>query len=145
MKENKYMLNTLLAAVVGLFLLVCIFVRTFAPAVILPKLDIPMMVLLSLAALVLNYYLAPKAGRNYLWMVALSALTFGLLPYAAGMVTLTDAVLTGVAGCAAFLVTALLYTSIQDRLSTGPAAKAAPILSAFGLYLAVQCFAGVLL
>jgi hypothetical protein len=32
---------------------------------------------------------------------------------------------------------------MEDRLSTGPAAKLAPILSALGLYLAAQCFMGI--
>ena len=39
----------------------------------------------------------------------------------------------------------LLYRTIQNRLSSGPAAKAAPILSALGLYLAFQAFAGMIL
>ena len=36
-----------------------------------------------------------------------------------------------------------VFTSIQDRLSSGPAAKLAPIMSAFGIWLAVQAFAGI--
>ena len=40
---------------------------------------------------------------------------------------------------AVFTATAWLYSSAQDRLSTGPVAKAAPILTALGLYLAAQC------
>jgi len=38
-----------------------------------------------------------------------------------------------------------LFSSIQDRLSTGPAAKAAPVVSAFGLYLAIQGLMGMFL
>ena len=34
---------------------------------------------------------------------------------------------------------------MMERLSSGPVAKAAPVLSALGLYLAAQCFAGIIL
>ena len=44
-----------------------------------------------------------------------------------------------------FTVITWLYTTMLDRLSSGPVAKAAPVISALGLYLAVQCFAGILL
>jgi hypothetical protein len=43
-----------------------------------------------------------------------------------------------------FTVTTLLYTSMADRMSSGPAAKAAPVMSALGLYLAVQVLCGMI-
>ena len=36
-----------------------------------------------------------------------------------------------------------LYDSVTDRLSSGPVAKAAPTVSALGLYLAAQCLMGL--
>jgi len=63
----------------------------------------------------------------------------------AGFVTLKDALLLAAVGGVVFTAIAWIFSSIQDRLSTGPAAKAAPVLSALGLYLAPQCFAGMLL
>ena len=66
MKNKTYILNTLLAAVLGLVLLACQLVRTFAPLVIIPSLDVPNLVLLSLVVLVLDNYLAPKADRCYI-------------------------------------------------------------------------------
>ena len=41
MKNKTYFLNTMLTAVVGAALLICVLVRTFAPIVIIPELDIP--------------------------------------------------------------------------------------------------------
>ena len=49
MKNKTYILNTLLTAVLGIALLAAVLVRTFVPAIIIPQLDIPNMVLLSLA------------------------------------------------------------------------------------------------
>jgi len=50
-----------------------------------------------------------------------------------------------VVGGAVFTVTTWLYSSIQERLSTGPAAKAAPVMSAFGLWLAMQAMVGLII
>lgn len=145
MKENKYFLNTSLALVLGLALLVAVMVRTFAPTVIIPELDIPNMVLLSLLALLVDHYVAKNARRCYICIPLLGALSFGLLPFAACFVGTLEALKIGIIGGIVFTATTWLFTSIQDRLSSGPAAKAAPILCAVGLYLASQCFMGMFL
>lgn len=144
MKENKYFLNTALAVTLGLALGAAVLVRAFAPAVILPELNAVSMVALSLMALLADHYLAPGAARCWICIPVLSAVTFGLLPFAACFAGLTQAALLAVKGGVVFTVTAFLFTSIQDRLSSGPAAKAAPLASAFGLYLAAQCLMGII-
>ena len=143
MNKKTYILNTLLAATLGLALLTCQLVRTFAPLVILPALDVPNLVLLSLVVLVLDHYLAPKADRCYICVPVFAALTFGLLPWAAGFATGAEALKLALLGGVAFTAITWLYTSIQDWLSSGPAAKAAPVLSALGLYLACQVLMGM--
>ena len=72
-------------------------------------------------------------------------MTFGLLPFAAGFAALENVWKLALVGGVVFTAVTFLFTSIQDRLSSGPIAKAAPVLSAFGLYLAAQCFAGIIL
>lgn len=142
MKKNTYTLNTLLAIVLGILLLAAVLVRTFAPRIILPELDIPNLVLISLITLLLDHYLAPGAQRCYICIPVFSALTFGLLSFAA-FLGIGRALELGVTGGIVFTVTTWLYTSIQDRLSSGPEAKAAPFVSALGLYLASQAFMGM--
>ncbi len=143
MKKNTYTLNTLLAVVLGAALLICVLVRTFAPRMILPLLDVPNMVLLSLLALLADYYLAPGAERCYICVPVFSAIAFGLLPFAACFVGAVDALILGIKGGIVFTVTTWLFSSMSDRISTGPAAKAAPFASAIGLYLAAQCLMGM--
>lgn len=145
MKKNTYTLNTLLAAILGGILLVAVLVRTFVPRIILPELDIPNMMLISLVVLLADHYLAPNAKRCYICIPVFSAITFGLLPFAACFVGAGEALKLAVAGSIIFTAATWLFTSIQDRLSSGPAYKAAPFLSALGLYLAVQAFAGMIL
>lgn len=144
MKNNQYFLNTALAAVVGIALVVCVLLRTFIPAIVLPQLSIPNMVLLALIALLLDHYLAREAKRCWICIPLISCLTFGLLPYAASFAGVMDALKLALVGAAVFTATTWLYTSIQNRLASGPIAKAAPVLSALGLYLASQCFVGIL-
>ena len=144
MKNKTYALNSILACVLGLFLLVLIFVRALAPQIILPHLDIPMLVLISLVALVLDYYLAPGAERCYICIPVFSAITFGLLTFAAYL-GIREALRAAVLGGIVFTATTWLFTSMQDRLSTGPAAKASAVFSAVSLYLAAQVLSGMLL
>ena len=145
MKNKTYLLSTFLAAVVGIALLACVVVRAFFPAVILPKANIPNLVLLGLVALVLDHYLAPGAKRCYICIPVFAALTFGLLPFAACFVNGEDAAGLALMGGVVFTVTTWLFSSVQERLSSGPNCKAAPVVSAFGLYLASQCFLGMVL
>lgn len=144
MKNNKYFLNTALAVVLGVALAVCVILRTFIPAIVLPQLSIPNMVLLSLLALYLDHFWIGDAKRSWICIPLISALTFGLLPYAASFVGVLEALKLAAVGGVTFTATTWLYTSILNRLASGPVAKAAPILSALGLYLASQCFAGIL-
>ena len=145
MKEKTYTLNTMLIAVLGVSLLAAILVRTFAPIVIIPPLNIPNMVAISLAALLLDHYMAPGAKRCYICIPVFAALTFGLLPWMACFVDSIAAAKLGVVGGITFTVITFLFSSIQDRLSSGPAAKVAPFMSALGLFLAAQVFAGIIL
>ncbi len=143
MNKKTYTLNTLLAAVLGAVLLVCVLVRTFWPRMILPVPDIPNLVLISLIALLLDHYLAPGADRCYICIPVFSAITFGLLPFAACFVGAGEALKLAVLGCVVFTAVTWLFSSMTDRLSTGPVAKLAPVMSALGLYLAAQCFMGM--
>lgn len=146
MKENKYFLNTALAGVLGLWLLAEVLVRAFLPNHFLPQmLNIPGMVLLSLIALLLDHYIAKNAPRCYICIPVCAVLAFGLLPFAACIVSLQEAAKLAVVGGAVFTVTTFLFSSVQERLASGPAAKAAPVLSAFGLFLASQCLTGMIL
>lgn len=145
MKNKTYILNTLLAAVVGIYLLAAVIIRTFCPQIILPKVNIPNLVLISLIALVIEHYLVPDAKRCYICIPIFSAITFGLLPYCAAFAAPADALKLAVVGAVVFTVTTWLFTTIQDRLSSGPAAKASAFFSAVSLYMAAQCFIGMIL
>ena len=145
MKNRNYTSNVALPVVLGVFLLVCVLIRTFNPMAVLPKLDVPMVVALSLVALLAAHYLAKANEACDVISLVLAALSFGLLPYVSGFATVMGALKLALVGAIAFFVAAWLFDEMMERLSSGPAAKAAPVLSALGLYLAAQCFAGIIL
>ena len=145
MKNKMYFLNAVLTVVLFIAALAVILVRTFAPQIILPELDIPNLALISLVSLIVDCYAAPGAKRCYICIPVFSALSFGLLGWAAGLVSPVDALILGISGAVIFTALTWVFTSMVDRISSGPAAKAAPVVSAVGLYLAIQCLMGMIL
>ena len=145
MKNKTYTLNTVLTAVLTAVLAAMVVLRTVSPQLILMQFDIVSITGISLAALVLDHYLAPNAKRCYICIPLFAALSFGILPFAAGMVAVKYLLGLALTGAVVFTVCTFVFTSIQDRLSSGPAAKAAPIMSAFGVYLAIQALMGMFL
>ena len=145
MKNKTYILNTFLAVVLGIYLLAAVIIRTFCPQIILPKANVPNLVLISLIALVLDHYLAPGAKRCYICIPVFAVITFGLLPYAAAFVTPAESLKLAIVGGIVFTATTWLFSTIQERLSSGPAAKASAFFSAVSLYMASQCFIGMIL
>ena len=143
MKDKKYTLSTVLIAVMTVILLTMVILRAVNPNLILPVFDIPTVTGISLIALVLDHYLAPGAKRCWVCIPVFAALTFGVLPVAALLVDVSSALDLMVSGAVIFTLTAFVFTDLQDRLSTGPAAKLAPVMSALGIWLAVQAFAGM--
>ena len=143
MKIKCELSGIILAAVSGIYMLFLMLVRAFLPMVILPKFDILTILLLSLIALVLNYYFAKGRKRIY-WQVALYAfLIFGIFPWVACFVPLLAAVKLAVMGAVTFTAAAFIFDSIINRLSSGSATKLAPIATAVGIYLAAQCLMGI--
>lgn len=145
MKNNKYFLNTLLTGVLFTALMVMLILRVISPVVILPPINIPNMVLISLVALLLEHYLTAGTPRCYLCISVLAALAFGALPLMAGFACQHTFWKIGLIGGVVFTVTTWLFTAMTDRLLSGPKARLAPLMGALCLYLAAQCFAGILL
>ena len=145
MKKNQYFLNTVLAIVVFVACTIALLVRVWFPAALLPVLDIPNMVLLSVMALLLEHFLAPMNPRCYICIPVFSLITFGILPLMAGFACQHDFWKYGLVGGVVFTATTFLFTSMTDRLLTGPKAKAALVVCSLGIWLAAQCFAGIIL
>ena len=145
MKNNKYLLNTILAAVVFAACAIALLVRVWLPAAVLPVLNIPNMVALSVIALLIEHFLTKGNPRCYICIPVFGALTFGIQPLMAGFACQHTFWKFGLVGAMVFTVTTFLFTSAQDRLLTGPKAKAAIVVTAVGIWLASQCFAGIIL
>ncbi len=145
MKERNDMLPVLLAVVLTVAMAAAVLFETFAPAVVLPVINIPNMAGLCLVVLLIEHYLAPNARRCYICVALFSLLSFGLLPYAAGVVALAQVWKIALVGGVLFTLLTRIFDSVMDRITTGPKAAFAPVISALGLYLAFQVFAGIIL
>ena len=145
MRKSPLFVNMALCVLLGAALLCAIIVRAAAPQWILPKLNIPAIAALSLLALVVQHYLAPDVPRHYGLSTLYSAITFALLPWCSAYLPLGDALRAGVVGGATFTAVMWLFTIITRRLDDSDTSPAAPVICAFGLYLAVQGFMGILL
>ncbi len=145
MKNKPYALNILLCFAFAVTMLIFLLIKTFAPIVILPQLNIPNLVGLMLLVLIIEHYAVPDAQRCYVCIAILSALTFGLMPLAAGFASSVSAVKLALVGGIVFTAVTWIFDSITDRLSTGPEAHGALLISALGLWLASQCFTGIIL
>ena len=145
MKNNRFILPLVLIAVLFFALLGGMLVQIFLPAVIVPPLNIPNVVLLSVVTLLIEYGIFKSSTRCFLCDLLFGVAAFMLLPLMAGFADLNDFWRIGLVGGVTFALTAFLFASVTTRLKTGPKAPAALILTGFGIYLASQCFAGILL
>ena len=145
MKNNKYLLNTILAIVVFVACAVALIVRVLIPAAVIPPLNIPNMVALSVIALLLEHFLTKGNPRCYICIPVFGAITFGILPLMAGFACQHDFWKFGLVGAVVFTATTFLFTSAHDRLLTGPKANAAMVMTAIVIWLASQCFTGIIL
>ncbi len=145
MKDTTFRLSSILTIVLGIVLLAGIFVRVFAPIVMLPNLDIPNIVLVSLLALLVDHYVSKDHTRHYVWIFVLAVLTFALLPWVAGFVNGVVVFKTAVVGGVVFTAVAWMFSSVQERIQSGKSTKMTLLVCAMGIYFAAQCFAGMIL
>ena len=114
--KNTYRLNTFLAAVAGLVFLGYLAEHAFAPAAILPPLDLMLVSGISLVALILEHYSGkPVERRSWPVTALLSALTFVLLPLAAGLMSGQELLRFALVSWAAFMVLTFLSPVRQAR------------------------------
>ena len=145
MKENKYLLNTLLAAVLGILLLAAMVTKTFLPWLCMPAVSIPLVAAVCLVVLLADSWLAPDAERCWICVAVLSAVTFGLLPVVSGYVPAGKALVLGLVGGVVFTVLTWLFDFAKERMASGGAGKLAGVMTALCLFLASQCFVGMIL
>ena len=118
-------------------------VKTVSPHFILPQMDIPYIVAVCLAALLLTHFVKTEEGCP-ICQAVLAALTFAILPWAAGLATAAVWKLAIVGGIV-FAVLNAMFTAMVKRMELADVCRYAVIPASFGLYLACQCFAGWIL
>ena len=144
MKNRTTILNAVLAAVLGVALLISIILKTMCPQIIIPEVNIPYIAAISLIALVLTSFV--KTDKDCVVCEAiLAGITFGVLPWAAGAITGGELLKYALVGAIVFAILNEMFKAMVKRIDLAGACNGAVIPAAFGLYLACQCFAGWIL
>lgn len=143
MEKKTMILNALLAATLGAGLLVGMIWRTFQPNVVLADLDIPAMAAIVLIALLIEYFVTGLQKRAWVLQIILAAVTFAVLPWAADLPY--AGIKVTLCGTVVFAVLTWMFDSIAQRLDVTTECKGAMVPTAFVLYLACQCFMGMIL
>ncbi len=143
MKKHN-LLGIILAIAMGCSLVLMHISNAFFPNLILPKPNAIWIILLSLIALVIDHYASKEAKHDFRFIPIYGAVIFGIFPLAALVTSPIEALKYAFLGAAILTALAYIYDSIIERLSSGPIARLAPVVSAFGLYLAAQCLMGII-
>lgn len=147
MKQKTTMINVCLAIVLGLGLLGAMAARAFAPGMILPGFGIPEMAGICLIALLVDYFFVGVSKRSWIIEIILAAVTFYILPLAAGLITSVKSVegfkMAGI-GTLVFAVTSFLFWTSAERSESTYKGKLSMIVSSLMIYLACQCFMGLI-
>ena len=143
MEKKSYVLNVLLAVVLGAGLLVGIVWSAFQPNVVLPELDLPAIAALVLIALVLEYLFKGTRKRAWVAEIVLAAVTFAVLPLAAGYVG--AGIKITICGTVVFAVLTWMFDSVAERVDVTCDCKYTMIPTAFVMYLACQCLMGMII
>ncbi len=142
--KRKDLLGVFLAAAAGVYFLSAMLIRAFAPAIILPRYDGMLILAISLAALVLDFYVAKRSARVYPALPVYAALVFGLFPWLSCFEMPLEALKGGILGAVIFTVTAFLFDSLTNRLESGNKAPLAPLISAFCIYLSATALTTII-
>ena len=143
MEKKSFVLNVLLAIVLGAGLLGGVIWSALQPNVVLADLDIPAIAALVLIALVIEYLWKGTKKRAWAAQIVLAAVTFAVLPLAAGYVG-AGMKLT-ICGTIVFAVLTWIFDSVAERLSVTTDCKCTMLPTAFVMYLACQCLMGMIL
>ncbi len=143
MKKDTMILNMFLAVVLGFGLLIGLLWSVFCPNVVLNDLDLPAMAALILIALLLEYFVTGTPKRAWIIQILLAAVTFALLPWAAGLES--AGIGLTVCGTAVFAVLTWMFDFAAERMELTLDRKSVMVPTAFVMYLACQCFMGMFL
>lgn len=145
MKEKENLLNLLLAALLGLYLLGALLLSVWCPGCILLPWNIPNLVGLSLIVLLVEWKLSPCIRRDYPRVCLLALATFLLLPPASGLVSGGEIADIALVGCLVFTGVSWLFDSAVDYAASWGKSPLAVPAGALGIYLASQALVGIFL
>ena len=161
MKKSYYLINVMIVVEVFLLCGAVLLIRTFSPGSVLPRIDLPVMTVLSVIPMILSGYaqeraasssenqscsdsgiVPPKGSRPI--SLLLAGASFAFLPLAAGWSAGLPLWKLFAAGTVVFGITDVIYTSMLERIASGNRAPFPLITNGILLWLASLCFQAIL-
>lgn len=143
MKKRDVVRELLLPALVGLCALWLLLDEVFLPNRRMPAFGLMAVIALSLLAQAVGVLVSYGGPRHYISAVVIGAVSFGLIPWCAGVGRLAPW-LMALLGGGIYCLTEFLAGLICDRFGPGKGNKCAAFFSILLLYLAAQGFQGFL-
>lgn len=121
MKSSFYLKNKLLIGEVFLLGGAVILIRAFWPGFLLPRMDLPVLTVLSVIPMILSAMIRKRTESegNRLFSIFLAGATLALLPFITGWSGGIPLWKLFFSGTAVFGITDVIYTSMADRIFSG--------------------------
>lgn len=145
MKKQTYFANTALTVIVGITCLAAVLLQTFAPRIILPEVDLPMLMFFGVLALLIEGVAKGKIIWPHPVTAVLAGLSFSILPWCAGLIGTKDILVLFLNGVLSYAAAGLLLGSVARRLPQKKGYKVSLVLNGGLLILASQVVSGLLL
>lgn len=145
MRELNYVGNILMTIFFGTVCLAGILLQTFAPAVILPEIDLTFLGVLVIVSLVLESWIRKKSQIPGIWNILFGGCASGFLPLAAGLILPENFLSLFVSGMILYGVLGFLFWSITQRISWERGVFGALVRNGLLLFLACQAFNGMMI
>ncbi len=134
-RDSAYTKNIIFTVVVAVVAITYLIFNTFFVDIMLPKLSLPMMVLLVAVAEIISSYLKLENTGCIFIRAILGGITFLMLELS---------VMTVLLGALVFLIVDFIYLFMESRMNSGKRTCLTPLVNGLLLYLAAQGFQGLI-
>ena len=144
MMKQRYLKSIIYIGIITIASLVALVSNSFFPDIMFPSISIPMFVLFAALAQMLAYYLKIDDEGCPFVSALFASIASVVLPLLARFDLRHSAWIMLLVSYAVYLAIDFIYSSMADRMKSGPKAILAPAVNCLLLFLASEAFMGLL-
>lgn len=142
--NRRYVKSIIYIVIVTIASLVALVAHSFFPDIMFPSVSIPMIVLFAALSEMLSFYLKINDDGCPFVSALFASVATVVLPLLARVDFKQSVWIVLLVSYAVYLLVDIIYSSISDRMKSGPKAIFAPAVNCLMLYLASEAFMGIL-